>query len=154
MKLAEMLNERKAVKDEIKKIRQRLELSVKIQEGDKEPAEPPEELKKALIQLYERLEKLIAKINRTNGDVLIEGKSLMELIAERDTNIAVAEALNGLAEDATPKESRFSRNEIRFLPAVNIKELRKEADAYSKRAREIDNKIQGVNWTTEVEFRE
>jgi len=106
-----------------------------------------------LILLYERLEKLIAKINRTNVDVLIEGKSLMELIAERDRNIAVAAALNGLAEDATPKETRFSRNEIRFLPAVNIKELSKEADAYSKRAREIDNKIQEVNWTTEVEFR-
>jgi uncharacterized coiled-coil DUF342 family protein len=153
MKLAEMLNERKAVKEEIKKIRQRLELSVKIQEGDKEPAEPPEELKQALIQLYERLEKLIAKINRTNVDVLIEGKSLMEMIAARDKNIAVAAALNGLAEDATPRDSRFSRNEIRFLPAVNIKDLRKEADAYSKKAREIDNKIQGVNWTTEVEFR-
>jgi len=152
MKLAEMLNERKAVKDEIKKIRQRLELSVKIQEGDKEPAEPPEELKQALIRLYEKLERLIAKINRTNVDVLIEGKSLMELIAERDRNIGVAAALNGLAEDATPRESRFSRSEIRFLPAVNIKELRKEADAYSRKAREIDNKIQGVNWTTEVEF--
>jgi hypothetical protein len=153
MKLAEMLNERKAVKEEIKKIRQRLELSVKIQEGDKEPAEPPEELKQALIQLYEKLEKLIAKINRTNVDMLIEGKSLMEMIAERDKNIAVAAALNGLAEDATPKESRFSRNEIRFLPAVNIKQLRKEADAYSRKAREIDNEIQGVNWTTEVEFK-
>jgi uncharacterized coiled-coil DUF342 family protein len=153
MKLAEMLNERKAVKDEIKKIRQRLELSVKIQEGDREPAEPPEELKQALIQLYEKLEKLISKINRTNVDVLIEGKSLMEMIAERDRDIAVAAALNGLAEDATPRETRFSRSEIRFLPAVNIKELRKEADAYSKKAREIDNKIQGVNWTTEVEFK-
>ena len=153
MKLAELLNERKAVKEEIKKTKQRLELSAKVQEGDKDPAESPEELKQILIQLFEKLRKLIVKINRTNVDVLIEGKSLMEMIAERDKNIAVAAALHGLAEDATPKEARFSRNEIRFLPAVNIKELRKEADAYSKKGREIDNKIQGANWGIKVEIK-
>lgn len=153
MKLAELLNERKAVKEEIKKTKQRLELSAKVQEGDKDPAESPEELKQTLIQLFEKLRKLIVKINRTNVEVLIEGKSLMEMIAERDRNIAVAAALHGLAEDATPREARFSRNEIRFLPVVNIKELRKEADAYSKKGREIDNKIQAANWWIEVEFR-
>ena len=153
MKLAELLNERKAVKEEIKKTKQRLELSAKVQEGDKDPAESAEELKQSLIQLFEKLRKLIVKINRTNVEVQIEGKSLMEMIAERDKNIAVAAALHGLAEDATPKESRFSRNEIRFLPVVNIKELRKEADAYSKKGREIDNKIQAANWGIEVEFK-
>jgi hypothetical protein len=153
MKLAELLNERKAVKEEIKKTKQRLELSAKVQEGDKDPAESPEELKQTLIQLFEKLRKLIVKINRTNVDVLIEGKSIMEMIAERDKNIAVAAALHGLAEDATPKEARFSRNEIRFLPVVNIKELRKEADAYSKKGREIDNKIQAANWGIEIEFK-
>lgn len=153
MKLAELLNERKAVKEEIKKTKQRLELSAKVQEGDKDPAESPEELKQILIQLFEKLRKLIVKINRTNVEVLIEGKSLMEMIAERDRNIAVAAALHGLAEDATPREARFSRNEIRFLPVVNIKELRKEADAYSKKGREIDNKIQAANWGIEVEFK-
>jgi hypothetical protein len=153
MKLAELLNERKAVKEEIKKTKQRLELSAKVQEGDKDPAESPEELKQTLIQLFEKLRKLIVKINRTNAEVLIEGKSLMEMIAERDKNIAVAAALHGLAEDATPKEARFSRNEIRFLPVVNIKELRKEADASSKKGREIDNKIQAANWGIEVEFK-
>jgi hypothetical protein len=153
MKLAELLNERKAVKEEIKKTKQRLELSAKVQEGDKDPAESPEELKQILIQLFEKLRKLIVKINRTNVDVLIEGKSIMEMIAERDKNIAVAAALHGLAEDATPREARFSRNEIRFLPVVNIKELRKEADVYSKKGREIDNKIQAGNWGIEVEFK-
>jgi len=153
MKLAELLNERKAVKEEIKKTKQRLELSAKVQEGDKDPAESPEELKQTLIQLFEKLRKLIVKINRTNVEVQIEGKSLMEMIAERDKNIAVAAALHGLAEDATPKEARFSRNEIRFLPVVNIKELRKEADVYSKKGREIDNKIQAANWGIEVEFK-
>lgn len=63
MKLAELLNERKAIKEEIKKIRNRLYLSAKAQEGDAAPAESPEELKTTLINLFEKLEGLIIKIN-------------------------------------------------------------------------------------------
>lgn len=74
----------------------------------------------------------------------------MELIAERDKNIAIAEILHRLADAASPKPERFSRNEIRFVPTVNVKEVRKEGDLCSKRAREIDNKIQAANWNTEV----
>lgn len=74
----------------------------------------------------------------------------MELIAERDKHIAIAEVLHRLADGASPKPERFSRNEIRFVPTVNVKEVRKEGDLYSKKAREIDNKIQAANWNTEV----
>ena len=150
MKLAELLNERKAVKEEIKKVKERLYLSAKMQEGDAAPVESPEELKKALITLFQKLNELIVMINKTNVSTVIDGKNLMELIAERDKNIAIAEALHRLAEGASPKPERFSRNEIRFVPTVNVKEVRKEADIYSKKAREIDNKIQAANWNTEV----
>ncbi len=150
MKLAELLNERKSVKEEIKKIKERLYLSAKVQEGDAKPAESPEELKTTVITLLEKLEDLIIKINGTNVKTEVDGKSLMELIAERDKNIAIATLLHGLAENATPKPERFSRNEIRYVPMVNIKEIRKEADNYSRRAREIDNKIQAANWDTEI----
>lgn len=145
MKLAELLNERKAIKEEIKKVKERLYLSAKMQEGDATPVESPEELRKSLISLYQKLNELIVMINKTNVRTIIGGKSLMELIAERDKNIAIAQALHGLAENATPKPERFSRNEIRYVPTVNIKEIRKEADSYSKKAREIDNKIQAAN---------
>ncbi len=36
------------------------------------------------------------------------------------------------------------------MPTVNIKEIRKEADSYSKKAREIDNKIQAANWKSNL----
>ncbi len=150
MKLAEMLNERKAVKEEIREIKERLYLSAKVQEGDARLVESPEELKIKLIILFEKLQTLIVKINRTNIKTQVEGKSLMELIAERDKNIAIAEALHGLAGNATPRPERFSRNEIRYVPTVNIQEIRKEADSYSQRAREIDNKIQAANWNSEA----
>jgi len=150
MKLAELLNERKTVKEEIKNLKQRLYLSAKMQEGDQAPVESPEELKKSLMALFEKLNKLIVMINNANVSTLIDEKNLMELIAERDKNISIAQALHGLAENATPKSERFSRNEIRYVTTVNIKEIRKEADSYSKKARDIDNQIQAANWNTEV----
>jgi hypothetical protein len=150
MKLAEMLNERKVVKEEIRKIKERLYLSAKVQEGDARAVESPEELKIKLIILFEKLQTLIVKINRTNIKTQVEGKSLMELIAERDKNIAIAEALHGLAGNATPRPERFSRNEIRYVPTVDIQEIRKEADSYSQMAREMDNKIQAANWNSEA----
>lgn len=143
MKLAELLNERKTVKEEIQAVKQRLHLSAKMQEGDTEPVERPDELKKTLLVLYERLNELIVSINRTNVNTLESGKSLMEWIAERDT-------LHQLAEKATPKPERFSRNEIRFVPTVDVRSVRKEADGYARQAREIDNRIQAANWNTDV----
>ncbi|KXB09123.1 hypothetical protein AKJ60_00915 [candidate division MSBL1 archaeon SCGC-AAA385M11] len=150
MKLAELLNERKSVKEEIKKVKERLYLSAKMQEGDLVPVEPPEDLKNELIRLYERLNELIVLINKTNMNTVESGKSLMELIAERDKNTGIADILHRLADSATPKPERFSRNEIRFIPAVDVKAIRKEADSYARSAREIDNQIQAANWNIEV----
>jgi len=150
MRLAELLYDRKIIKEEIKRIKERLNLSAKVQEGDTVPVESPEELKAILINLFGRLEELITKINNSNVKCRIEGKNLMELIAERDRYSATAKALHELAEGATPKSERFSRKEIRYVPVVNIKEIRREADDYAGKARAIDAIIQVTNWDTEV----
>ena len=151
MKLAELLNERKAVKTEIKKLRERLHLAARMQEGDAKSAESADELKETLIDLYGRFSSLVIIINRANMDNRIGEITIMELIAERDEAVAIAGMLHELAEAATPKPDRFSRNEIRYVPAIDISSVRKVADAYSKVAREIDNKIQAANWSIEVE---
>jgi hypothetical protein len=150
MKLAELLNERKSVKTEIKKLRERLHLAAKMQEGDSKPVESPDALKETLIGLYRRFSDLIVQINRANMENSIEGKTLMELIVERDQAVALAELMHGLAEAATPKLERFSRNEIRYVPTIDIYSVRKDADIYSKAAREIDNIIQTANWNSEI----
>ena len=49
-----------------------------------------------LLASFKRLNELITKINRTNVAANIEGKALMEWIAERDKNVAIAEALHVL----------------------------------------------------------
>jgi len=150
MKLAELLNERKTAKTEIKKLKERLHLAAKMQEGDNKPAESPDALKGTLIGLYSRLSDLIIRINKANMENLAGDKTLMELITERDQAAAIAEMLHDLAERATPKPERFSRNEIRYITTIDISSIRKEADRHSKIARETDNIIQALNWKTEV----
>ena len=46
--------------------------------------------------------------------------------------------------------SRYSRSEVRFVPAVDVKALRDMADSAAKAYRELDTKIQQLNWTTEL----
>ncbi len=150
MKLAEMLNERKTTKQRIVLINERLHLAAKIQEGDKAPVEPPEELKTELLECYDKLAEAIVLINKANIETLVEGKSLMELIATRDKHVSIAAVLHKLAEHAGPERGIFSKNEVRFLPAVDIREVRKEADVHAKRARDMDNIIQAANWNTEL----
>lgn len=55
-----------------------------------------------------------------------------------------------MAEAATPARDRFSRQEIRFVPTVDIAKIQKEADRVSKSYRELDTQIQAKNWEIEL----
>ncbi|MFB6286840.1 MAG: DIP1984 family protein [Candidatus Bipolaricaulia bacterium] len=151
MKLAEALIERKALKDEIKDLRGRLRRAAKVQEGDA-PVEDPTELLGAIDDKVAELERHIVEINRTNMTAeLSDGRSLMEAIAERDMLQLRRSVLDDLVEAATPTPSPLTRNEIRFVPAVDVSEIQAEADATAKRYRELDAEIQAVNWEAEVD---
>ena len=45
---------------------------------------------------------------------------------------------------------RAARGEIKILPTVSVQEYRKKADALSKELRELDMRIQRLNWTTDL----
>ena len=45
---------------------------------------------------------------------------------------------------------RAARGEIKILPTVSVPEYRKKADALSKELRELDMRIQRLNWTTDL----
>ena len=55
-----------------------------VQEGEA-PNENPEELLKTLDQCVTRLQKLIADINLTNCKTIVEGRSITEIIAGKDS---------------------------------------------------------------------
>ena len=73
------------------------------------------------------------------------------MLARRNQYQALADFLHKLAETATPKQERYSQKEIRFVPTIRISYLRGLANDYGNKARTLDNIIQNLNWTTDIE---
>jgi len=59
-------------------------------------------------------------------------------------------ALSNVLEQASIVQDRYSRTEVRFERTVDVKEIQKEIDILSKTYREMDIRIQELNWTVEL----
>ena len=149
MKLAEALQERADHNRRIEQLRSRLLNNALKQEGE-EPAENPDELLKQLNECIDAQQKLIAAINLANAKTEVDGKTLTEMIAERDMLTIRINAYRDLINEASMTYQRARNSEIRILSAVNVKELQIKADALSHELRILDNKIQQTNWLTEL----
>ena len=149
MKLAEALNQRADLQRRIAQLRDRLTNNVKVQEGD-EPAEKPEALFKELDGSLKELEGLIVRINRTNQETVWEGKTLTEMIAEKDILSLRLSVLRSVLDSANVRSDRYSRNEIKFVRIVDVNAIQKQVDDQSRDLRELDSKLQQANWMTEL----
>lgn len=149
MKLAEALQERSDLNYKISDLELRLTQNSLVQEGEA-PNEKPEELLKTLDQCVTRLQKLIAHINLTNCKTIVEGRSITEIIAEKDSAALRLSAYRTLASSAGSINFRARGSEIKLIPTVNVKDIQKEADNIAKQVRLLDNLLQSANWTTEL----
>ena len=151
MKLAEALLERKSLKEKVESLCARLAENVMVQEGDK-PAEDPQTLMSDLNEAVDALETLIKQINATNNSAqLADGASVSEAIVSRDMLRLRRETLEQVVQSASvARQSRYTRTEVRFVPTISSGDLRKQIDGLAKSWRELDAKIQAVNWTTEL----
>lgn len=149
MKLAEALQERADLNRKIEQLGVRLNNNAIVQEGEK-PAENPEDLLKELNESIERLENIIARINKTNCETIVEGKSITELIAKKDCLMVKLSVYKQLACTASQIAHRAGRKEIKILSTVDVKEVQKKIDSIAKELRITDNKIQEMNWKTEL----
>ena len=149
MKLAEALNQRADLQKRIAQLRERLANNVKVQEGD-QPAENPNDLFKELEGSLKQLKDLIVSINRTNQETIWEGKTLTEMIAEKDVLSMHLGTLRATLEAANVRSDRFSRNEIKFVRTVDVNALQKKVDDLSKELRELDSRLQQANWMTDI----
>ena len=149
MKLAEALNQRADLQRRIAQLRERLSNNVKVQEGD-EPAEKPEDLFKELEGTLKQLKDLIVSINRTNQETVVDGKTLTEMIAEKDVLSMHLSALRDTLNAANVRSDRYSRNEIKFVRTIDVNALQKKVDDLSRDLREMDSRLQQANWTTEL----
>lgn len=150
MKLAEALILRADCQKRIEQLRQRLLRNAKVQEGDR-PAEEPMELKQELERVSEELTQLIKHINKTNSTTELEsGVTLSDALAIRDTLKLRHGIYRELAQAAIITQDRYSKSEVKFKSTVNVAEIQKQADQLAKEHRELDAKIQGTNWLTEL----
>ena len=149
MKLATALSERADLKRRIQELSLRLNNNAKVQEGET-PSENPEDLLRELDGCLLRLEELIARINRTNNAVKWEDQTITDMIAKRDCLIERIRIMRDFLNASSEKVSRYSKTEIKIVSTVTVSDLQKKVDDFSKQLRETDEKIQEMNWITEL----
>ena len=149
MKLAEALQERADLWRVIGQLEARIVNNARIAEGTT-PTEDPAELIRTLDGAMDRLAALITAINGTNSVTVVDGRSLTEWIAQRDTLKEKIEIYWRLVNEASEVTRRMTHSEIRIVPAVDVPTLNKQTDKMAKELRLMDNRIQAANWTTEL----
>ena len=150
MKLAEALILRADTQKRIEQLKQRLVNSAKVQQGDEAP-EKPQDLLVELERVFATLADLIKRINKTNSATAFDAtKSLSDVLAERDVLVAKRNAYGQLANAAAIVQNVYSRSEIKFVRTVEVSEVQKQMDELSKAYRELDSRIQQLNWQTDL----
>ena len=134
----------------IDQLEDRLKSIVKIQEGD-EPDEAAEDLLSELQNAAVQLEDVIYRVNRTNLHAVIDGEPITKLIARKDVLTREVGILRNVLKVASAQESRYSRNEIKYVRTIDTAELRKKVDRLSAELRRVDLRIQEANWMFELE---
>lgn len=121
-----------------------------MQEGE-EPAEDPSELLAETDRAFSRMLELIQAINRTNAKTPCAGQqTIADALAERDATGKRRDLLSAVAEAAGTRQDRYSKSEVKFVATVSVAQLRKQVDELSKRYRELDTRIQELNWKTDL----
>jgi len=150
MKLAEALILRADCQKRFAQLKSRLLTNAKVQEGDA-PAEKPQDLIVELESTATELLDLIKRINKTNSATSVSGGgTISDTLAERDVLALQRAAYADLAQSAAITQGRFTRSEIKYVATINIVKIQKRADELSKKYRELDARIQELNWQTEL----
>ena len=138
MKLALALSERADLQEKIGDLAARLNKNAKVQEGEK-PTEDPNALIRELDSCYERLVTMC-------GDV-----SLVELLAKRECLLGKIQKMKSfLLKSSDLIDRYYTKSEVRIYSTVPVAELQEKLDALCKEYRTLDDKIQELNWTTEL----
>ena len=149
MKLAEALQERADLINNIERLQMRIRNNVLVQEGE-EPAENPKELIKVLEGCIERFCYLASKINKTNNLTQIGDMTITEVIAKKDALVMKARAYRDFVYEASSMTGRARGTEIKIIPTLKATELQKTVDKVSKEIRLLDNSLQATNWSTDL----
>ena len=150
MKLAEALAERADCPVRLSELQKRLTRSARVQEGE-EPAEDTTDLLIEVDRVFNRQLELISAINRTNSRTSFdERRTISDAIAERDTTAKRRDLLAVVTEAASVRQDRYTKSEVKFVATVSVADLQKQIDALARQYRQLDTRLQELNWSTEV----
>jgi hypothetical protein len=70
-------------------------------------------------------------------------QSVMWLALERTAYVE-------LAQTASINQGRFTRSEVKYISTVDVAAIQKRADVLARNYRDLDARIQALNWQTEL----
>lgn len=150
MKLAEALAERSDCQNRLEDLKKRMVRSARVQEGE-QPAEDSAELLSEAERLFARLLELISAINRTNAKTAFDDRqTISDAIARRDVTGKKRDFMAGIADAASTRQDRYSKSEVKFVATLSVSQIQKQVDQLSKEFRELDTRLQELNWQTEL----
>lgn len=150
MKLAEALLQRSDMREKLNQIEYRITMNSKVQE-DMEPGEDPNKLIKEFIETNSQMTALVQRINKTNQYTMLnDDQSLSDAIVLRESLKRQYSSLLSIQAQASEKDYRLTRTEIKMTLALDLKNTQKLIDNLAKEIRLVDSSIQEKNWLTEL----
>lgn len=150
MTLGEALTLRSKQAQRLNELRNRINGSVVVQEGD-EPAENAEALMGEFTELSREYADLVRNIAMTNASTFVDGELLLELLQRRDHLIRLRGMYKGAADGTSlTRQVRYGRAEIKFVSVVDGPALREQEQKTDENIRVLDALIQNTNWKTEL----
>ncbi|MEC6125681.1 MAG: septicolysin [Acinetobacter sp.] len=145
MKLAEALLLRSDLQKKLLSLQQRIHKNVLVQDGDT-PSEDPEQLIDEAVLVNKQLFQLIQKIHQTNAQAQANnGKALLDILNQRDQLTAEHRIIQQAIDNTQKDTDRYSVREIKWIKAVSVSKLQKQADEISQSLRLINLEIQASN---------
>lgn len=154
MKLAEALAGRADAVRKLNELRARIEANATYQEGET-PTEDAATLLREAEAVTATLEALMRRINQTNTvATLADGRTITEALARRDALRLRHSLLVGAADAASGTRlrgfGRQLRSELATVTALDVPQLRAQADEVSKELRTLDLMVQEANWKVDL----
>ncbi|MBX2852577.1 MAG: DIP1984 family protein [Phycisphaeraceae bacterium] len=151
MKLAEALLLRADMKKKLESLRSRVASNAVVQEGET-PHEDPSELLMQSFGVVKEMQALIARINIANHtNKLEDGRTLADLINQREALAMQHSLITNAVQNSNKEPDRYSMSEIKWVAALDVRSLQKQADDLAINIRELNAIIQEKNWRVELD---
>lgn len=154
MLLAEALALRADLQVRLKELGTRIQANARVPAGAA-PDEDPRRLLDEAAAVSEELTALVRRVNRTNALVVASPEApetVSDLIAERDRAQRMTRVFRDAAQAATRGSGRgwLVQDGEGTYATLDVPELQKEGDRWAARYRELDVRLQRLNWSVDV----